>query len=97
MSVNFNDVQAESPELVWDGIGAHDVGDAPVNLQAVIVDDHTEVVQLVVVRKHHRLPNLPLFDFTVAKQSVNTEIFAQVFGPQRHTRRCGDALSQGTG
>ena len=48
VAVDLLHVEAECSQLVHDGVGAHNVGDVAVDLQAVVVDDDAEVVQLVV-------------------------------------------------
>ena len=78
-------------------LGVHDVAGRAVDLQAVDIDHDAQVIELVVVGEHERLPAFALFDLTVAQQGVDVDVAAQLFGTQRHAAGGGNTLAQGTG
>ena len=90
-------MEAESLQLVHDGVGAHNIGNIAVDLQAVVVDDDAQVIQLIVGGEHERLPALAFLDLAVTQQGVNTVGLAGVLGSQRHAAGGGNALAQGAG
>ena len=71
MAVDGLHVEAEGFQLLVNRIGTHDLGNIAVDLQAVVVDDDAEVVQLVMGGEHARLPDLPLLDLAVTQQGVD--------------------------
>ena len=64
ISIRLCHMEAESFELIHNGIRVNHVADTPVDLQIIVIDNDAKVVQLVVMRKQHRLPDLTLLDLT---------------------------------
>ena len=62
-----------------------------------MVDDHAEVVELLVAGKHGGLPDLALLALAVAQQGVGAIVVAPVLGGNGHTHGGGDALAERTG
>ena len=97
VTVDLSHFKTECLQLLRNGIGAHHVGDVAVDLQAVVVDDDAQVVQLVVVGQHKGLPNLALLDLAVTQQGVYPAVLALVLGGQSHAGGSGDTLAQRAG
>ena len=70
-------------------LGVHDVAGRAVDLQAVDIDHDAQVIELVVVGEHERLPAFALFDLTVAQQGVDV-MSLPAFGTQRHAAGGGN-------
>ena len=97
VAVADDGVEAEGIHLVVQRLGVHDIAGRAVDLQAVDIDHDAQVIELVVVGEHERLPAFALFDLTVAQQGVDVDVAAQLFGTQRHAAGGGNTLAQGTG
>src|SRR5450759_1333058 len=65
VAVDADDVPVERAQLGCDGIDAHDLGTLAVDLEAVVVDDGTQVVQLELRPRHQCFPDLALLDLSV--------------------------------
>ena len=87
---------AESFKLVGDRHGRTYLGDLAIDLEAVVVDDGNKVIKLVVSRKHSSLPNLTLFDLTVAENGIYLVVIAGDLAGKSHAAGSGDALTQRT-
>ena len=90
-------MEAEGSGLLVHGSGIHNVTGPAVDLQAVQVHDHAEVVQMIVGGEQHGLPHLALGDLAVTQQRIDIDVLAQVLGALGHTRSGGDALAQRAG
>ena len=97
MRVHGDEVTAEGLDLFIVRRGADDLVDGSVDLQTVVVNDDTEVVQLVVGGKHECFPNLTLLAFTVTDDGIDTVILLVNLCAERHTASGGNALTQGAG
>src|SRR5450830_773098 len=73
IAVDADDVPVERAQLSGDVIDAHDLGTLAVNLQTVVVDDGTQVVQLEVRTRHQCFPDLALLDLSVTGETVGTD------------------------
>ena len=60
-------MELKGAELVGERHGVVDLLDGAVDLQAVVVDDHAEVIELLVAGKHGGLPDLALLALAVAQ------------------------------
>ena len=90
-------MEFEGAELVGERHGVVDLLDGAVDLQAVVVDDHAEVIELLVAGKHGGLPDLALLALAVAQQGVGAIVIAPVLGGNGHAHGGGDALAERTG
>ena len=90
-------MEAEALQLLLVRIGAHNICHIAVDLQAVVVDDDAQVVQLVVACKHAGLPNLTFLSLAVAQQSIDTVGLTLDLGSQCHAAGGGNTLTQRTG
>ena len=97
MAVDLVQIKAESLYLGGQVAQGHDLVVAAVDLQAVVVDDDRQIVQLVVSGGHKCLPNLPLLALAVTQQGKDLRVLAQLFGAQSHAHSDGAALAQGAG
>ena len=77
-------VELKGAELVGERHGVVDLLDGTVDLQAVVVDDHTEVIELLVAGKHGGLPDLALLALAIAQQGVRAISIAPVLGGNGH-------------
>ena len=87
-------VELKGAELVGKRHGVVDFLDGAVDLQAVVVDDHAEVIELLVAGEHGSLPDLALLALAIAQQGVRAISIAPVLGGNRHTHGGGDALAK---
>ena len=62
-----------------------------------MVDDHAEVIELLVAGKHGGLPDLALLALAIAQQGVRAVSITPVLGGNRHAHGGGDALAQRAG
>ena len=90
-------VQAEGPELGGQVSQGHDLIVGAVDLQAVVVDDDGQVIQMIVGRCHEGLPNLALLALAVAQQGIDLAVLMLHLGTQGHAHGDGTALAQGAG
>ena len=97
MTVDGDDVEAESLELLRNRIGRIDLLNGAVYLQIIVVHHDAEVVQLFSGGEHGRLPNLAFLNFAVSQHGINAIVSMIQLAGQRHSYRSGDALSQRTG
>ena len=98
IAVNGDHIKAKGLYFLINRLGAHHIFAQTVDLQAVPVNDHAQVIQVVLVGKHHGLPNLALLDLTVAQKGVHPNIIlAQELGALGHTAGGADALTQRAG
>ena len=70
MAVDLGDPPPERLPLVHERLYGHDVVRGAVERPLVVVDDGDEVVQLVLVGEHRRLPHLTLMQLSVAQDAV---------------------------
>ncbi len=94
VAVDLRHVPAERRELRAQIAGVAHVAGAPVDLQAVAVDDGHEVVQLAVRREHGGLPHLALLALAVAQQREHRLGGAVQLQAGRGPRRDGQPLSE---
>jgi len=97
MAVDLVQIKAKGPQLGGHIAQGHDLVVAAVDLQAVVVHDHGQVVQLIVGSGHEGLPDLALLTLTVAQQRKHLGVLALHLGAQRHTHGNRAALTQGAG
>ena len=97
MAIDCLNMETKSFQLIHNGIGAHDLCHIAVDLQAIVVHDDTQIIQLVVACEHAGFPNLAFLDLTVAQQGVDTVTGALHLGGQCHAAGSGNALTQRTG
>jgi hypothetical protein len=64
-------MEVERFELLAEGIDVHHLGEAAVDLAVVVVDDHAEVVELIMRGGHHGLPDRSLLQLAVAGERVD--------------------------
>ena len=62
-----------------------------------MVDDHAEVIELLVAGKHGGLPDLALLALAIAQQGVRAVSIAPVLGGNRHTHGGRDTLAERAG
>ena len=94
---DLDDMEPERAELVGDGHRGVDLLDGPVDLQAVVVDDDAEVVEVMVAGEHGRLPDLPLLDLAIAEKGVDAPRPAERLGGEGHAHGGGHALAEAAG
>ena len=92
--LDIDHMEIKGLELLVDRIWIVDVRDVSVNLQTVVVDDHTEIVKLFGSREHGSLPDLAFLDLAVSEQCVDAVVFLLHLRRQRHADCAGDSLSQ---
>jgi hypothetical protein len=71
--------------------------DTAVNLQAIVIDDSDEVIQVVVAGEHGRLPHLALLALAVAQQRVDAVAVTPALCGECHSNRGGDTLTERSG
>ena len=97
VAVHIDDMPAECPELLIEGLRSDDIGGLAVDLQTVDINDRTEIVTLVMGGCHCGLPDFAFFAFSVADQAVDAVILAGKLIGKRHAVRRRKALAKGTG
>ncbi len=97
VTVNFQNVPTERLILINDRVDVHDIFHFAVNLQAVLVENHDEVVELVLPRTHRGFPHRTFLVLTVGADGEDAVIFLVQLGRQSHADRNREALSQRAG
>ena len=97
MTIAAEYLKAKSAELFIDGIRRRNFAHAAINLQIVIINNKAKVIQLVVIGKHSRFPNLTLLDLTVTQDGICPIVLAVQFSGQGHAHRGRDALAKASG
>ena len=97
MAVDLIDVEAEVRGLFRHVEARHDLVGGAVELQAVVVEEHDVVVELVLVGAHHGLPDDALVDLTVADHGEHAVVLAVALAGEGHSHGAGRALAEGTG
>ena len=67
-----------------------------INLQAIIVYDCQQVVQMIMRCKHRCFPDLTFFNFAIAQNGINLISSVVQLASQSHTTGNGNALSERT-
>lgn len=81
MTVDLIEIKAEGAELGGQVAQTHDLVVAAIDLQAVVVDDDSQVVQLIVVGRHEGLPDLALLTLAVAQNGIDLGVLLQLLAP----------------
>ena len=97
VAIDGQNVEIESLELFFQRVAVHDRLGGAVDLQMVAVQEDAEVGELVVGRKHERLPALALFHLAVAHDGVDADGLLLELGTQCHAAGGGDTLAQAAG
>ena len=97
MSINIDNVETECLEFFINRVWGHNVLDAAIDLQAVIVHEDAQVVQIIMRSKHSSFPNLTFLNLAIAQNSVDTIVCTGQFCCLCHTACSRNALSQRTG
>ena len=97
MAVHGLHKESESGELLVDRIGAHNVAHGAVDLKIVVVNEHEQVIQLIVRGEHHRFPDLAFLDLAVAEERIYAHAVSKTLCAERHARRRGYALAERAG
>ena len=97
MAVELEHVPAEGSPLVGQRLQFHDVLHETVELDAVVVHDGADVIDLVEGAEHGGFPDLAFLDFAVAQHHIDAGRAA--VHPQReaHAQREGEAVAERTG
>ena len=95
--VDLDDVPAEGPPLVPEGLQGHDLLGGAVDLHLVAVDERGDVVQLVMGGQHGRFPVLALLQLPVPQQAEDAGQAAVQLGGQGHAVGDAQSLAQRTG
>ena len=94
VSVDLDHLKAECLKLFVKRFDSRHVLNSAVDLQTVLVNDHNEVVELVVRSKHCRLPNLAFLYLAVAENCICAIVFVVKLCRERHSARRRYALSE---
>src|SRR5450756_1379733 len=94
VAVDADNVPVERAQFGGNVVDAHDVGTFAVDLQAVVVDDGTQVVQLEVCTRHQCLPDLALLNLSVTGETVGTDRQLVVPGSICCTHGDGEPLAK---
>ena len=97
MAVNFQHVPVKSLKFFIQRLGGHHIGGAPVDLEAVHIHEHTEIIQMPFGGGHGGFPDLPLGQLSIAAEGVAAVALAPKPGGQRHAYGSAQPLAQGTG
>ena len=69
VTVDADNVPAESLELLVDGVRRHNLGYLAVDLETVVINDCNQIIKLIVSREHCSLPYLTLLDLAISEHS----------------------------
>ena len=94
IAVNFIKIKAKSTQFCGQIAKAHYLIIAAVDLQAVVVNDNGEIIQLIVIGCHKGFPDLAFLAFAVAQNCIDLGILAQLLCTQCHANSNGTALAQ---
>src|SRR5450759_576706 len=94
VAVDADDVPVERAQFGGNIVDAHDLGTLAVDLQAVVVNDGTQVVQLEVRTCHQCLPDLALLDLSVTGETPGTNRQLVVPGGVGCTHGDGEPLAK---
>ena len=94
---NFDHIISECQGFGFDIAQAHHFVVGTVDLQAVVVQDHGQVVQLVVCGGHAGFPDQAFLAFTVADHGIDTALASDMLRAKRHADCDRNPLPQGTG
>ena len=97
MPVDHLYVKPERAELLVNRFRTADLFDRAVDLQAVVVHDQAQVIQLLMACEHRGLPNLTFFDLAVAEHGIHAVILAVELSGERDPAGSGNALSKRSG
>ena len=84
MSVNAENIPSESTEFVLKRSRSDDFSCRAVDLQAVFIDNGTQIVAVIMGGSHGCFPDLAFFRLTVADQAVDAVGISVQFIGQAH-------------
>src|SRR4029450_12015013 len=99
VAIDLQHRPAEGLPLVDDRLEVEDLLDEAVELNAVVVQNHTEIVNAVIRRPeagsgHRAFPDLALLDLPVADDAVHTRALARELEAEGHARRHRQPLAE---
>ena len=97
VTVELNGVPAEGAPFIGDGRDIHNVLDEAIELNAVVIDDGDDVIELVERAGHGGFPDLAFLNLAISEHAVRAGFAAIEAGNQPHADSEGEALAQGAG
>ena len=94
VSVSFNNMQLKRPQLVRKRFDRIDLFCHAVALNAVQIDNNTQIIQPVIPGKHKGFPDLSFLNLAVPEQRIDAMRFMLEFCGKRHADGCGNTLSE---
>src|SRR5208282_6062547 len=94
VAVNGENLPTEGAIFGLERIDIHDVAHPAVDLQAVVINDADQVVELMMTGLHGGFPDLPLLLLAVAHDAERPVIFPVELAGQRNAHGYAESLSQ---
>ena len=93
MGIYIDYMEIECFEFLVDRVRRAYLVDRAVDLEAVVVNNYYQVVQLMETCEHGCFPYLSFFDFTVAQKGIYAVISVIQFSAESHACCCGNSLA----